>query len=203
MGELINAIPSFFYDFICRVIPGALALHLVAYSKCCEQNSTFGNFALVVAMWAVGITLDVFSEHIGRYFVSFFTPKPPDDSKSTPVRWGVSLRTFTGPIFKLDSEWRAALARAVAYRSFFRSLVVVGLLALSLNIFGDWLKTFDTFKWIQMPSWIQTTSPVLFLVLIVVFFLCWLLRGVELNNQLKLATEWLSGDEHKGKQKKD
>lgn len=122
MGDWAIALSSFFYDFVCRLIPGALLFYLLTGKHNCDHKQPIRTAAMVIVMWSIGLTLDIITEGMGKSALQAF-------QWVTGIRMDeVFLRDSDQSLaLLLPNEWKSSLSQAIAYRAFFRLLFVISL----------------------------------------------------------------------------
>jgi len=201
VAKFLASIPDFIYDFVCRIVPGAVVLHICMEKQCVYKENAISNLTLVFSMWAIGLTLDVFSEMVGKVLLGFVAKaknflnlgdSDVDAKTETQLREdrGFQLAKIDAYMFLIDANWRSAISRAVADRGFFRLLSVLCLFIAAVKMSNWDICFFKGSEWITQPAWVDKTPFIILPVFFILFVSCWKQRGIEINQELKRVQKW-------------
>jgi hypothetical protein len=123
--KFLLAIPEVFYDLICRMTPGILFLKLWCRDSTANTSNKISLeivFLLWLA-WATGLVLDGFGFFLMFVFRQFLS-----------VYWGSEIfkESFQDRTRRLPMPERRLMIKILAERVFFRSLIILALLAIAL-----------------------------------------------------------------------
>jgi hypothetical protein len=204
MSELFSIIPGIVYDLIARIIPGAVVVYIFAVNQFFVRSSGLENFLMLVAMWAIGLTVDTVTDHPVRLVLRgpkcLFDRLPcikrkRDGGDRSAGEWLVLPKTKYD-LFYLDPVWRNVISKGMAERSFFRTMCAISFAVLCWKL--STLKLPSVCEtWFQSPQWIVEASPCPFLILSALFFVCHWARGQEMAKELKHAESQITNEKEK------
>lgn len=176
--ELIKSVPVFFYDLICRFIPGGIALYLLCPNY--FETEAIRPFAAVVIMWVLGLTIDCFTSSVSHIPCKKWKWETFKNSCIKMQELGVS-------IYAVEANQRSSILRAMAERTLFRSLAVLSFLIFLYRVLDGFGCCHILSSWPEQSSWLLKCPWYLALSGFVIFIVAWLSRGYELNEEIREA----------------
>jgi hypothetical protein len=186
MSDFFSSIPGIVYDFISRLIPGAIFV-LLFLGDVAIPESTFGKTVLLVFMWAVGLTIDTITDRPIRVLLRFV---PQKITTRIQLLKEIKLPETKYALFHLDPSWRNAISKGVADRTFFRTACAISFAVYIFKLLGISGKIF------AHPI-VDDWHVLVFLFFAVLFFICHWARGEELKKELKAAEEKIKVEKNK------
>lgn len=94
MRDLITTIPNYIYDFVCRIIPGLILLHIFCGKMVVVHKSALANAAVIAGAWVAGLVFDTITERGFGFLYEIFRDLKPlgkvmwrDLTRDSKARW--------------------------------------------------------------------------------------------------------------------